>query len=125
LRRKRNVEDEKTYARIRPEFRRKVIERKKTRRVRIGPNVSLHFEDRLTIQYKVQEMLRAERVFEPEGIDEELAAYNPLIPDGTNWKATFMLEYEDVIERKEVLRKLVGIEDRVWSAWPDSSVYGA
>jgi hypothetical protein len=102
------------YAEIRPEFRAKVMEHKKARRLPIGPNATLYFEDRTTIQYQVQEMLRAERIFEAEGIEEELAAYNPLIPDGRNWKATFMVEYEDIEERRRRLRELVGIEDRVW-----------
>lgn len=102
------------YAEIRPEFRAKAMEHKKARRLPIGPNATLYFEDRTTIQYQVQEMLRAERIFEAEGIEEELAAYNPLIPDGRNWKATFMVEYEDIEERRRRLRELVGIEDRVW-----------
>jgi len=102
------------YAQIRAEFRQKVIEHKKNRQVRIGPNASLYFEDRLTMQYQVQEMLRAERIFEPAGIADELAAYNPLIPDGSNWKATLMLEYPDIEERRTALATLKGIEDRVW-----------
>jgi hypothetical protein len=102
------------YARARRDFRSRVIEHKKDRQVAIGPNATLYFEDRLTIQYQVQEMLRIERIFEPEGIAAELEAYNPLIPDGTNWKATFMLEYEDVAERRAALARLQGIEDRVW-----------
>ncbi|UCE88407.1 MAG: DUF3501 family protein, partial [Pseudomonadota bacterium] len=79
------------------------------------PHATLYFEDRLTMQYQVQEMLRIERIFEEEGINEELQAYNPLIPDGSNWKATFMVEYEDAEERKHALAKLVGIEDKVWA----------
>jgi hypothetical protein len=102
------------YARSRPEFRARVIAHKQSRKVPLGPNATLYFEDRLTIQYQVQEMLRIERIFEPEGIAEELEAYNPLIPDGTNWKATFMLEYGDVAERRAALARLKGIEDRVW-----------
>lgn len=102
------------YAEIRPEFRRRVMEHKKTRVLPIGPNATLYFEDRLTMQYQVQEMLRAERIFEAEGIQDELDAYNPLIPDGSNWKATFMLEFSDVEERRAALRRLVGIEDRTW-----------
>lgn len=102
------------YAEIRSEFRAGVMAHKKTRRLPLGPNANLYFEDRLTIQYQVQEMLRIEKIFERAGIEEELAAYNPLIPDGSNWKATFMLEYDDRAEREEMLSKLVGIEDCVW-----------
>ncbi|HHQ40964.1 MAG TPA: DUF3501 family protein [Chromatiales bacterium] len=102
------------YHRQRPEFRRKVMAHKRDRIVPLGPNATIHFEDRLTMHYQVQEMLRAERIFEPEGIQEELDAYNPLIPDGSNWKATFMVEYDDPEVRREMLSKLVGIEDKVW-----------
>jgi hypothetical protein len=102
------------YAEQRPAFRDKVMAHKKKRRVALGMHASLYFEDRLTIQYQIQEMLRAERIFEAAGIDEELEAYNPLIPDGSNWKATFMLEYADESERRAALEKLIGIEDRVW-----------
>jgi len=102
------------YHRERPAFRRKVMAHKRDRIVPIGPNATLHFEDRLTMHYQVQEMLRAERIFEPEGIQEELDAYNPLIPDGTNWKATFMMEYDDPQLRRQMLSRLVGIEDKVW-----------
>ena len=102
------------YAERRSAFRDKVMAHKKNRRVALGPHAALYFEDHLTIQYQVQEMLRAERIFESAGIDEELAAYNPLIPDGSNWKATFMLEYDDVNERRSALEKLIGVEDRVW-----------
>lgn len=102
------------YARIRPEFRAKVIAHKKQRRVAIGEHAALYFEDALTMQYQVQEMLRIERIFEADGIQEELDAYNPLIPDGTNWKATFMLEYADEKERKEALAKLLGIEKSLY-----------
>ena len=102
------------YAEERPAFRDKVMAHKKNRRVPLGPHATLYFEDRITIQYQVQEMLRAERLFEAAGIQEELDAYNPLIPDGANWKATFMLEYDDVDERRDALEKLIGIEDRVW-----------
>ena len=103
-----------TYAQERAAFRAKVIAHKKDRRVALGPNANLYFEDRLTMQYQVQEMLRIERIFEPEAIEEELAAYNPLIPDGDNWKATFMVEYGDAEERKVQLSKLIGVEDRVY-----------
>jgi len=102
------------YARERPAFRAKVLGHKKNRQVELGPNATLYFEDDLTIQYQVQEMLRIERIFEAEGIEEELSAYNPLIPDGSNWKATFMLEYPDVAERKVALAGLIGVEDKVW-----------
>ena len=102
------------YTRIRGDFRSKVMAHKQNRKVHVGPNATLYFEDRLTMQYQVQEMLRIERIFEPEGIADELAAYNPLIPDGSNWKATFMVEYPDVDERRQALAQLIGIEDKVW-----------
>ena len=102
------------YAEMRGEFRARVMAHKKSRQLHIGSNATLYFEDRLTIQYQVQEMLRVERIFEAAGIEEELDAYNPLIPDGSNWKATFMLEYEDEQERKRQLTKLIGVEDCVW-----------
>ncbi len=106
------------YAAKRSEFRAKVMEHKKSRRIGLGPHVTLYFEDRLTIQYQVQEMLRAERIFEAEGIQEELDAYNPLIPDATTLKATMMIEFEDEQERRTALAKWGGIEDRVWIARP-------
>ena len=102
------------YAKQRADFRSNVIAHKKNRKVHLGDHATLYFEDSLTMQYQVQEMLRIERIFEEEGINEELTAYNPLIPDGTNLKATFMIEYEDVEERKAALAKLVGIENKVW-----------
>ena len=102
------------YADARAEFRAQVIAHKKNRLVVLGPHASLQFEDRLTMQYQVQEMLRIERIFEKRGIDEELSAYNPLIPDGNNWKATFMIEYENVDERRAALAALKGIEKVVW-----------
>lgn len=102
------------YAEVRNQFRAEVMEHKKNRQLAIGPNATLYFEDRLIMQYQVQEMLRAERIFEASGIQEELDAYNPLIPDGNNWKATFMIEFPDAEERKHALAKLIGIEDRVW-----------
>lgn len=102
------------YAEARPAFRDKVLEHKKNRRLGLGTNAALYFEDRLTMQYQVQEMLRIEKIFEAEGINEELDAYNPLIPDGSNWKATFMVEFPDIEERKAMLTQLVGIEDRVY-----------
>lgn len=102
------------YARERTAFRARVLEHKRHRRLAIGPNMSWCFEDRLTIQYQVQEMLRAERIFEPAGIAEELAAYNPLIPDGADWKATLLIEYPEVPERQRQLTLLKGIESRCW-----------
>ena len=109
------------YARVRPEFRAKVIAHKKNRIVAVGPHATLHFEDRLTMQYQVQEMLRLERMFEPEAIQEELDVYNPLIPDGSNWKATFMIEYPDENERRQKLAQLHGIEKAVWMQVADFS----
>ncbi len=102
------------YHRLRPEFRAKVIAHKKNRQLPLGPNATLYFEDALTMQYQVQEMLRLERMFEPELIQEELDVYNPLIPDGSNWKATFMVEYPNEDERKRALAKLIGIEKAIW-----------
>ncbi len=102
------------YARERMAFRARVLEHKRTRQVAIGPNMTWCFEDRLTIQYQVQEMLRAERIFESEGIAEELGAYNPLIPDGRNWKVTLLIEFPDERERRERLAALKGVEDRCW-----------
>jgi len=102
------------YSEIRDEFRARVMEHKKNRRLVLGDNLVLLFEDRLVMQYQVQEMLKAEKIFEADGIQEELDAYNPLIPDGTNWKATMMIQYADVAERQQMLAKLVGIENRVW-----------
>lgn len=103
------------YASERAAFRRRVIAHKKPRQVQLGDHLRLLFEDRLTIHYQIQEMLRAERIFEAAGIDDELAAYNPLIPDGDNWKATMLIEYPDVDERRAALARLVGVEDRVWA----------
>ncbi len=103
-----------TYARLRPEFRARVIEHKAHRRLALGPHATLSFEDRLTMHYQVQEMLRAERIFEPDDIRAELEAYNPLIPDGTNWKATFLIEYPEEDERHVALARLRGVENRVW-----------
>jgi len=102
------------YARERNQFRSKVLAHKKHRTVAVGPNVTLVFEDELTMRYQIQEMLRAERIFESEGIQDELDAYNPLIPDGSNWKCTMLIEYPDVQERHRMLPNLIGIEDRVW-----------
>jgi hypothetical protein len=102
------------YARQRAAFRTRVLEHKKVRSVPVGPNATWLFEDRLTIQYQIQEMLRAERIFEPEGIEEELGAYNPLIPDGANWKVTLLIEFPDERERRVQLAKLKGVEARCW-----------
>ena len=104
-----------SYHEQRTEFRRTVMAHKVNRQISIGEHVTLYFEDRLTVQYQVQEMLRVERVFEAKAIEEELLAYNPLIPDGSNWKATMMIEYEDAGARAVALEQLVGIEDRVWA----------
>jgi hypothetical protein len=103
-----------TYAKARKDFRAKVLAHKKPRTVHLGEHVTLIFEDELTIRYQVQEMLRIEKIFEEEGISDELAAYNPLIPDGSNFKATMLIEYEDADERRRELARLKGIEDRVW-----------
>ena len=104
-----------TYARERKAFRARVIEHKKKRTVRLGEHVALQFEDELTIRYQIQEMLRIERIFEAEGIRGELEAYNPLIPDGGNWKATMLIEYPEADERRRRLAQLKGIERRVWA----------
>ena len=103
------------YAQQRAAYRAEVMAHKKTRRVALGPNASLYFEDRLTMQYQVQEILRIEKIFEAGAIDEELAVYNSLIPDGANWKATFMLEFEDEAERRAALARLIGVERGVWA----------
>lgn len=102
------------YARLRPEFRAKVMAHKSTRQLALGEHARLFFEDSLTMQYQVQEMLRLERIFEPEAIQAELDVYNALIPDGGNWKASFMIEYEDVEERRAMLARLIGVERAVW-----------
>ena len=102
------------YAQERAGFRDKVLAHKKSRQLALGAHARLYFEDALTIKYQIQEMLRIERVFEAEGIHEELDAYNPLIPDGHNWKATFMIEYTDPAERAVRLGELIGIEDVTW-----------
>ena len=103
------------YAEQRPAFRARVLAPKQARKLHLGPHLTLLFEDRLTIQYQVQEMLRIERIFERAAIEEELGAYNPLIPDGANWKASCLIEYEDPDERARELRKLKGIEDLIWA----------
>jgi hypothetical protein len=102
------------YARERSAFRARVIEHKKHRTVHLGEHVTLLFEDELTIRYQVQEMLRIERIFEEDGIQHELDAYNPLVPDGGNWKVTMLIEYPDADERRRMLAALKGIESRVW-----------
>ncbi len=102
------------YDERRPEFRRQVLAHKKHRQVTLGPNTTLYFEDRLTLLYQIQEMLRIEKIFEAHGIDEELEAYNPMVPSGRNFKATFMIEYTDPAVRAVQLKKMVGIEDLVW-----------
>ena len=102
------------YAKARPEFRNKVMAHKKNRTVHLGKNVTLIFEDELTIRYQIQEMLRIEKTFDEDGIQDEIEAYNPLVPDGSNWKATMMIEYPDETERRAMLAKLKGIENRVW-----------
>lgn len=102
------------YARERKEFRARVLAHKKPRSVPLGDHVTLLFEDELTIRYQIQEMLRIEKTFEDAGIQDELDAYNPLVPDGSNFKATMLIEYEDPAERQRALGRLRGIEDRVW-----------
>jgi len=107
------------YSDMRPDFRQKVMEHKKHRRIFLGDNATLYFESFLTMQYQVQEMLRIEKIFDKEGIQEELDAYNPLIPDGKNWKATFMIEYPNEGDRKVALSKMIGIEDKVYVSVED------
>jgi len=102
------------YAKARQDFRAHVMAHKKNRKIHLGENVTLIFEDELTIRYQIQEMLRAERIFDEAGIQEELEAYDPLVPDGANWKATMMIEFPDLVERAVRLRELIGIQDRVW-----------
>lgn len=102
------------YSEVRPGFRAEVMQHKRNRVLPVGPNVTLHFEDRTTMQYQIQEMLRAEKIFDAAGIQEELDAYNPLIPDGSNWKATMMVEFPEIDERKVALGQLIGIEKRTY-----------
>ena len=102
------------YSAMRDEFRAQVIQHKKNRVLQVGPNVTMHFEDRLVMHYQIQEMLRAEKIFESEGIQEELDAYNPMIPDGSNWKVTFMIEFPDPDDRAVRLKELIGIEDATY-----------
>jgi len=102
------------YSEIRSTFRKEVLAHKQHRRIQIGDAVQLIFEDRLTIKYQIQEMLRIEKIFEAEGVQQELDAYNPLIPDGDNWKCTLLIQYQDVQERQRRLKELLGVEDKVW-----------
>jgi hypothetical protein len=102
------------YTELRPAMRARVMAHKKHRRVDLGEHVSLLFEDRLTMHYQIQEMLRVERIFTAAGIQEELEAYNPLIPGGSNWKATMMIEYADVEQRRRALAELIDVENAVW-----------
>jgi hypothetical protein len=102
------------YSRIRQDFRARVLQHKRHRRLALGDHMTLQFEDTLTMQYQVQEMLRIERVFEVEGIQDELDAYNPLIPDGSNWKGTLLIEYPDVDERRQALAQLKDVEQHIW-----------
>lgn len=103
------------YADIRDRFRDQAMQHKRNRQVYLGEHIALHFEDRLLMHYQIQEMLRAERIFEREGIQEELNAYNPLIPDGSNWKATMMIQYPEVEERRQRLTEMLEIENKVWA----------
>ena len=102
------------YSEIRNDFRLKIMAHKKNRRLAIGPNTTLYFEDSLIMRYQIQEMLRAEKIFESSAIDDELVVYNALIPDGNNWKATFMIEFADEEERRTALKKMLGIENNLW-----------
>ena len=102
------------YAQDRTRLRSEVIAHKQLRNVQVGPNMTWCFEDHITIRYQILEMLRAERIFESDGIQGEIDAYNPLIPDGRNWKATLLLEFPDPEERRTALEKLIGVEDRCW-----------
>jgi hypothetical protein len=102
------------YARERPAFRARVLRHKAERQLAVGPNATWCFEDRLTVQYQVQEMLRTERIFEPQGIADELGVYNPLIPDGSNWKVTLLIEFTQPEERARALALLQGVEHRCW-----------
>lgn len=102
------------YSEARVAFRSEVMDHKRDRRIDLGTNAALYFEDNLTVRYQVQEMLRIERIFDAAGINEELDAYNPLLPDGCNWKATFMIEFPEEDERRAMLQKLIGVEDRVY-----------
>ena len=105
-----------TYAKTRKEYRARVIPHKKVRTVHLGEHITLMFEDELTMRYQIQEMLLSEKAFEEEAIRDELEVYNPLVPDGSNWKATMLLEYEDIDARRTALMQLKGVEDGVWVA---------
>jgi uncharacterized protein DUF3501 len=102
------------YSVERPRLRSEVLAHKQRRTVQVGPNMTWLFEDRTTIRYQVLEMLRVERIFESAGIQDELDAYNPLIPDGHDWKVTLLLEFPDPEARRTALGKLIGVEDRCW-----------
>lgn len=102
------------YSEMRDDYRKKVMAHKENRRLELGDNLLLSFEDQLIMQYQIQEMLKAEKIFDVEGIEEELAVYNTLIPDGSNWKATMLIQYPDVEERQKQLARLIGIEDLIW-----------
>jgi len=117
---RRNLWSLEAYAAQRPSFRQQVIAHKRHRRVPLNAHATLYFEDFLTMKYQVQEMLRVERIFEPAEIEAEIEAYNPLIPDGSNWKATFMIEYPDVAQRRRALEQLKDIERRVWAQVGDT-----
>jgi uncharacterized protein YggL (DUF469 family) len=112
--RRENLLSLEAYARERNAFRARVMEHKKRRKVHLGEHLTLQFEDELTLRYQVQEMLRIERIFEEEGIQGELDAYNPLVPDGSNWKATMLIEYPELEERKRMLARLKGVERQIW-----------
>ena len=102
------------YSAMRDDYRKKIMAHKENRRLELGEHLLLSFEDKLVMQYQVQEMLKAEKIFDAAGIEEELAAYNPLIPDGSNWKATMLIQYPDVAQRQKELARLIGIEDQIW-----------
>lgn len=102
------------YSKNRKDFRARVLAHKQARKVHLGPHITLLFEDELTLRYQIQEMLRIEKIFEESGIQDELDAYNPLVPEGSNWKATMLIEYADVDERRRELAALKGVEDSVW-----------
>ena len=108
------------YSKIRESFRREILAHKSSRSIAIGNHVRLLFEDRMTIQYQIQEMLRVEKIFEEQAIQDELDTYNPLIPDGNNWKVTMLIEYPEPEERQKALSLLVGIENLVWVKIGDS-----
>lgn len=111
------------YAAVREQFRAQVMDHKRSRRVAIGPHASLYFEDFLTMKYQVQEMLRVERIFEAPAIEEEIATYNPLIPDGGNLKATFMIEYTDPTQRQQALARMSGIENTIYLCCGGDKIY--